>query len=57
MKRLKKYKVNELSYSEVKKINGGDKFSNRLGYRIGQFFSKIFDGNYCDSYGARVYND
>ena len=57
MKNLKEYKVKKMDHSELKNINGGDEFSNGLGYRIGRFFRKIFDGNYCDTYGARVYND
>ncbi|MGM0530502.1 MAG: hypothetical protein ACQER7_04055 [Bacteroidota bacterium] len=57
MKNLKKYKVQKLNHQESQMINGGDKFMKDLGNAIGRFVGSIFDGEYCDAYGARVYND
>ncbi|MBS3769883.1 MAG: hypothetical protein V5A59_11435 [Bacteroidales bacterium] len=57
MKNLKSYRVKQLKHHELKIINGGDKFLGDLGRAIGRFVGSIFDGEYCDAYGARVYKD
>ena len=54
MKKLEKYKVKKLNHQELKIINGGDDFMKDLGRAIGRFVGSIFDGEYCDTYGARV---
>ena len=57
MKNIKKYKVQRLNHHELKSINGGDDFLKDLGRAFGKFVGSIFDGNYCDAYGARVYKN
>ncbi len=57
MKELKKEQLEELSHHELKSINGGDDFLRDLGSALGRFVGSIFDGEYCDAYGARVYKE